>query len=117
MRKVLESAVILLGTMGWWGFVYPELCLLDVSYEYEEASDFEEADDMGSGGTEDMYAGARSEEDKAEPSDKFEVVVNVPAWEAADTATERKVRIKSKMAEYVYQVRSRQAEKEIQDDE
>ena len=27
MRRVLETAVILMGTIGWWGFVYPELCL------------------------------------------------------------------------------------------
>ncbi len=33
MRKLYETAVILLGTLGWWGFVYPELCLSDDVYE------------------------------------------------------------------------------------
>lgn len=25
MRRVLETAVLVFGTLGWWGFVYPEL--------------------------------------------------------------------------------------------
>lgn len=33
MRKVYEAALILLGTLGWWGFVYPELCLTGEAYE------------------------------------------------------------------------------------
>lgn len=33
MKKILEAAVILVGTLGWWGFVYPELCLPQKEYE------------------------------------------------------------------------------------
>lgn len=29
MKRVFETAVILLGTIGWWGFVYPELYLTE----------------------------------------------------------------------------------------
>ncbi len=35
MRKVFETAVILMGTLGWWGFVYPELCLTEGMYAQE----------------------------------------------------------------------------------
>lgn len=87
MRKILETAVILLGTMGWWGFVYPELCLLDTAYEEE----YDEAEDFG-------------------------IIVKVPSAELGDISY-KEVRIKSKIAEYVYQVRNREAEKENQDDE
>jgi len=113
MKKLLECAVILLGTMGWWGFVYPELCLLDVSYEYEEEYNSQEADE----GEEDADAAVLSLEDTTQLPQKYEAVVVVPAGRTSDAATEKKVRIKSKIAEYVYQVRNRQAEKEIQDDE
>lgn len=59
MRKVYEAALILFGTLGWWGFVYPELCL-----------------------TEDVY------EERTEAE-----------WELGE------VRIKSRITEYVYQVK------------
>lgn len=35
MRKIYETAVILIGTLSWWGFVYPELCLTEEAYEQE----------------------------------------------------------------------------------
>lgn len=27
MKRILETAVLIMGTLGFWGFVYPELCL------------------------------------------------------------------------------------------
>lgn len=40
MRKIYETAVILIGTLGWWGFVYPELCITeDVCEQEAEAED------------------------------------------------------------------------------
>ena len=50
MRRVLETAVILMGTIGWWGFVYPELCL---TWETCEASGEEAEYD----GITDQFAG------------------------------------------------------------
>lgn len=43
MRKILETAIILIGTLGWWGFVYPELCLAEENKEAvaEECGDEE----------------------------------------------------------------------------
>ena len=35
MRKIYEAALLFLGTLGWWGFVYPELCLDGEVYEEE----------------------------------------------------------------------------------
>lgn len=32
MRRLFEAAVIIIGTLGWWGFVYPELCLTKEAY-------------------------------------------------------------------------------------
>ncbi len=29
MKKLYETALILVGTLGWWGFVYPELTQLE----------------------------------------------------------------------------------------
>ncbi len=37
MKKICEALVIMIGTLGWWGFVYPDLCLTDDVYEQEYA--------------------------------------------------------------------------------
>ena len=29
MKRILETAVLIMGTLGFWGFVYPELCVTD----------------------------------------------------------------------------------------
>lgn len=44
MRKIYEAAVIVIGTLGWWGFVYPELCLTQDAYEQEAEEERIEAD-------------------------------------------------------------------------
>lgn len=33
MRRIFETAVILAGTLGWWGFIYPELCMTEGTCE------------------------------------------------------------------------------------
>lgn len=38
MRKIWETAVILMGTLGFWGFVYPELTMPGEAYELVEES-------------------------------------------------------------------------------
>ena len=32
MKKIWETAVILVGTIGFWGFVYPELTMPEETY-------------------------------------------------------------------------------------
>lgn len=27
MKQTLRSAILIIGTLGWWGFVYPEFCM------------------------------------------------------------------------------------------
>ena len=36
MKRILETAIILIGTLGWWGFVYPELCVTEEIHEVSE---------------------------------------------------------------------------------
>lgn len=73
MRKILETVVILIGTLGWWGFVYPELCL--------------------------------TEENK-------EAVAEQCGAEEYETQETQKVCIKSRLFEYVYEIKESQ-EKDI----
>jgi hypothetical protein len=39
MRRILETAVLLMGTAGFWGFVYPELCITEEAYAVEEGEE------------------------------------------------------------------------------
>ena len=39
MKKIYEGALILIGTVGWWGFVYPDMCLTEDVYEQEYEED------------------------------------------------------------------------------
>lgn len=40
MRRFFETAVIFIGTLGFWGFVYPELCITEETFEVEQAEDY-----------------------------------------------------------------------------
>lgn len=79
MRKIYETAVILIGTLSWWGFVYPELCLTEDAYEQEESAQMED----------DAH------------KDSF--------WEEGIKVGE--LCIKSRAAEYVYQVSEKKSQK------
>ena len=37
MKKLYEAALILCGTLGWWGFIYPELSQVEEEYVEQEA--------------------------------------------------------------------------------
>ena len=39
MKKILAVALILIGSVGWWGFVYPDMCLTEDVYEQEYEED------------------------------------------------------------------------------
>lgn len=45
IKKVYEAALLFVGTLGWWGFVYPELCPDGQVYE-EEALPEEKEDEI-----------------------------------------------------------------------
>lgn len=96
MRKIYETAVILIGTLGWWGFVYPELCLTQDAYEQEseaQTNDWEEGD-------------IKEQDVQAKESGQ-----GGNFWE--DGFKVGGLCIKSRAAEYVYQVK----EKEIPEKE
>ena len=45
MRKICEAVFLFVGTLGWWGFVYPDLC--PGVEAYEEETGREEAYEAG----------------------------------------------------------------------
>lgn len=89
MKRFYETAVILIGTLGWWGYVYPELSLTQQAYVQETETDrLTEAD-----------------------------VVTGILEELGSTGIEvGEIRIKSRIAEYVYQVKKDMVEKGAEDD-
>ena len=89
MKRFYETAVILIGTLGWWGYVYPELSLTQQAYVQETETDrLTEAD-----------------------------VVTGILEELGSTGIEvGEIRIKSRIAEYVYQVKKDKVEKGAEDD-
>lgn len=110
MKKILETAVILLGTIGWWGFVYPELCLTEDVYE-------QTCEDVGTeGNSEDMLQdvenGMPGKTESRIPEKGREETAVSGVWENIRTDGYHgwqvgKIRIKSRLAEYVYQVKEK----------
>lgn len=91
MRKIYETAIILIGTLSWWGFVYPELCLTEDAYEQEAGAD-----------AEGVPCGRQMtrKEEKAAPGEQQSEEGSF--WETGFQVGE--LCIKSRAAEYVYQV-------------
>ncbi|MBP3604524.1 MAG: hypothetical protein J6J79_10300 [Lachnospiraceae bacterium] len=46
MKRFLGTMILFVGTLGWWGFVYPELCLVPESCEEAEAEEPKEAEEI-----------------------------------------------------------------------
>ncbi|MDE7334525.1 MAG: hypothetical protein K2O16_20295 [Lachnospiraceae bacterium] len=111
MRKLFETAVILLGTIGWWGFVYPELCLTEDVYEQAYEDDETEANIENKALESENGVSGKSESripegggEEAYPSGVREYAwtdVYQSGWQVG------KIRIKSRLAEYVYQVKEK----------
>lgn len=90
MRKIYETAVILIGTLGWWGFVYPELCLTQDAYEQECETDTRGQEDR------DIQEKETQEQESGLEGNFWEDGFRVDG-----------LRIKSRAAEYVYQVKEK----------
>lgn len=98
MRKIYETAVILIGTLSWWGFVYPELCLTEDAYEQEA-----ETEEITSGQcTEGTGQDVTQKQQNMKESFKENSFKEDSFWEVGVNVGE--FRIKSRAAEYVYQV-------------
>lgn len=85
MRKIYEAALLFLGTLGWWGFVYPELCLDGEVYEEEACEE---------------VVGEIGQEASCEAG-----------WQIGE------IRIKSRLVEYVCQIKENEIEEKRLDDE
>lgn len=107
MKKIYETAIILFGTLGWWGFVYPDLCLTGDVYEQE--ADGQEEETEISDGIDETKAECEMDLQKLVPELKeagnrqSEGGENTPeeGWQVG------RVRIKSRIMEYVYQVKKK----------
>ena len=130
IKKVYEAALLFVGTLGWWGFVYPELCPDGQVYE-EEALPEEKEDEIpeemrfpgqralqekGSALTESPKASsvpAQSETTadlakRAESEEKGEAALpetEDPGWELGE------IRIKSRLMEYVCEMKENRQRK------
>lgn len=110
MRRICEAALLFVGTLGWWGFVYPDLCPVEEVYEEEtyEQDDEQEAHERE---VHRQKAGGKREakevfEDRESPWNFRE-----SGWQLGE------IRIKSRLAEYVCQIRENAAEEKRLDDE
>jgi len=94
MRKIYEAAVLFLGTLGWWGFVYPELCLDGEVYEEtvrEQDPSEEPSGETGAPRAEEGRAGAAAFKETADSRET--------GWQLGE------IRIKSRLVEYVCQIK------------
>lgn len=85
MKQYLGTTLLLIGTMGWWGFVYPELCLTP---EYCEAAE--------------------------KPEEKEPEIAQIKEWQKEKVLSlpeeeeeTEKICIKSRLYEYICQVREK----------
>lgn len=92
MRKIYETALILIGTIGWWGFVYPDMCLTEDVYEQEYEEEQEKSID-----SELMNLGQASV--RMEMSSADAAGTEQSGWKIGN------IRIKSRLVEYLYQER------------
>lgn len=117
MKRACEAIVLLIGTLGWWGFVYPDLCLTKDAYEqeYEAYGECEEQEgDEGYDDCEEKQSegGEITEAFRAFPDNKAnaendshhkEVLTEVKKGKTMEISGT--IRIKSRLIEYVYQGR------------
>ncbi|MDE7286015.1 MAG: hypothetical protein K2N55_04095 [Lachnospiraceae bacterium] len=94
MRRIYEAAMILIGTIGWWGFVYPDLCLTEEvyeqEYEEEELTEAAVAWDLGQRNlAAEIFLAGTAEDAEADQSG-----MKIGS-----------IRIKSRLVEYLYQER------------
>lgn len=110
MRRICEAALLFVGTLGWWGFVYPDLCPVEEVYE-EEADEQEDEQEAHEGEVHRQKAGGRREA-KAVFEDRESL------WNFRESGWQLgEIRIKSRLAEYVCQIRENAAEEKRLDDE
>ena len=110
MKRFYETAVILIGTLGWWSYVYPELSQTQQAYVQEAESGIQES---GTGTR-------KAEMCKKKPRKSVQEIETGDAGILERLGGEGirvgEIRIKSRIAEYVYQVKEEPLEKGAEDD-
>lgn len=98
MKRFYETALLLIGTLGWWGFVYPELSAVTetcVQEDMQENMWDEPGEEIQEEGTQVQKLGTAQEiRSFAEKLIKELGADGIPSGD---------VRIKSRIAEYLYQ--------------
>lgn len=92
MKRFYETLLLLIGTMGWWGFVYPELSAVTESCGQEEVQEEPE-----------MAAPEKTEEE-----DLASFVERLIRDLGNSGISNGDVRIKSRVAEYLYQEKEKE---------
>lgn len=117
MRKLYETAIILVGTLGWWGFVYPELSMTEEAYVQEAESQEQQAErevkeeQRAESQEQDAERKVQKEQDTGCGLESIGESLAGAGLQIGD------IRIKSRLAEYVYQVKEfSMTEKEAEDD-
>lgn len=117
MKRFYETAVILIGTLGWWSYVYPELSQTQQAYVQEAESGIQEA---GTGAQETGTGTRKAEMCKKKPRKSAQEIETGDAGILERLGGEGirvgENRIKSRIAEYVYQVKEEPLEKGAEDD-
>lgn len=104
MRRFLEAVFIVVVTLGWWGFIYPELSMVTESSVQETEAEAQEAE------AKTQEAEAKMQDESAQtPGEKSfrgeEAASSVKIGEKLGSAgvVSGNLRIKSRLAEYLYQ--------------
>lgn len=103
MRRIYEAAVILVGTLGWWGFIYPELSMVMENCAQEAEAEAQETE---------AEVQVQAEETKAPAEKPFWLgkansVFKIGEELGSTGIVSGNLCIKSRIAEYLYQGREK----------
>ena len=107
MRRIYEAAIILVGTIGWWGFIYPELSMVTENYAQEAEAEAQETEDKKQDERAQMPGEKQFRGEEASSSVKIGEELGSTGIVSGNLC------IKSRIAEYLYQRKEKdKAEKE-----
>lgn len=110
MRRIYEAAVILVGTLGWWGFIYPELSMVMENCAQEAEAEAQETEAEAQETEAEVQV--QAEETKAPAEKPFWLgkansVFKIGEELGSTGIVSGNLCIKSRIAEYLYQGREK----------
>lgn len=105
MKRFYETLLLLIGTLGWWGFVYPELSAVTESCGQEEV---QEETEMTAPEKEAQEESEMAAPEKMEEKDLASFVERLIRNLGSSGISNGDVRIKSRVAEYLYQEKEKE---------